>query len=214
MTWTRDNGILAADNPLCAGALTDLVRGNGLHVMEQGKHDITVPIVGTSLGGGVLISGAGAWCAAFKQIRPFPVPVRFNSDGTYRQIKVTLDCYWSGDFSSKVRLRATSHWVDPDITDHSNLWNAAGSSEGLLGSRFENYGDTDLPSDGAGEKTLTLTVTPDAQTVNTYAPHKDDGGTGFDIVRTALVTWLVFDAFLLNTSTIRFRVIRVQDVVA
>jgi hypothetical protein len=96
MTWLRDNGIVKADNSLCSGALTELVRGNALHVMEQSKTDITVPIVGTSLGGGVLINGTGVWCAAFKQVRPFPVPVMWNKDGSYRQIKVTLDCYWSG----------------------------------------------------------------------------------------------------------------------
>jgi hypothetical protein len=90
------------------------------------------------------------------------------------------------------------------------MWNSAADKDGLLGSRFDNYGDASLPA-SLGEKTLTLTVTPNSQTVTTLAPHRAPTD---DKARSALHTWLIFDALLASSSSIRFRVIRVQDVVA
>ena len=217
MTWTRDNGALAVDNPLSAGPLADLIRGNALHMAEQCGVDITTPLCGASVpGDGIVITPgtSGHWVGAFTQLRPFPIPIKYNADGSYREIQVTLDYYWTGHAFSEIKLICTNWWVPPTIVNNSSMWVTGPGEVGLVGTRFRNYHLQDLPAGVGAERTMTFSVTPETDDVSVWYPHKEAGRDGGETVPTALVTWLLFDVRLILGSGIKMRVIRIKDVAA
>jgi len=210
--WTRDNGVFRDDRSLCAGGLIDLVRGNAEHMLLQCKTDITTPICGT-LGNGVLITSPASgveWRAAFETVRPFALPIRYNTNGTLGQIKFTFKGYSNGSSTNKIRVYLSPHPVGNNVTQYSAYWSVA---NGLLGSSWENYSETAIPS-GAGEKTIVVTVQLKPESIKTLSPDNKGAAVSnnSDVMRTAPVTWAVVDVFLSSVTTWRFRTVRIQDV--
>lgn len=218
MTWTRDNRALRAGYPLSAGPLVDIVRGNAAHFIEQCKIDITTPINGGTLGGGVLLSestGNPSWLGAFATIRPFPVPVNRNTNGTYRTLTFTIKGYFQGGSSSKMQVYLARYPLYGVFTNGNfpQYWNPTGyDTTGIMCDGFDVYGTTAI-SATAGEKTIEVAVTPVDDVVNRESlPEVTIAkSTGyFSQIESTPHVWVMIDAYIAASSSFRFRTLRVQ----
>lgn len=115
-----DEAIIGIDQPLHSGVLTDGVRGNLLRALQESAYDVSGFIGDGYSAVNVTTAVIGEWSNMSNWNR-FPVPIRRRPDGTFRDLKVSLEGHRSSvGATATVRIYADAPSImvgDPDTTN-------------------------------------------------------------------------------------------------